>query len=64
MRCTATESFLPLLNPDGALASKSTHVNAHGVDLDRNFAPPGFEHSALEYGAERNGRKAAPRRIG
>ena len=52
--------ILPLLNPDGALARKSTRVNARGVDLNRNFETPGFEHSALEYWAERTGRN--PRR--
>jgi len=39
----------PLLNPDGALAKKSTRVNARGVDLNRNFETPGFARAALDY---------------
>ena len=31
--------FMPLSNPDGLLQSKSTRVNAHQVDLNRNFIP-------------------------
>ncbi|MEH6576462.1 MAG: M14 family zinc carboxypeptidase [Amphritea sp.] len=31
--------FLPLTNPDGLLRKKSTRVNAHNVDLNRNFIP-------------------------
>lgn len=35
--------FLPLVNPDGLLQSKSTRINANGVDLNRNFIPaPNF----------------------
>ncbi len=50
----------PLLNPDGALARKSTRVNARGVDLNRNFETPGFEQAALDYWNDRGRRN--PRR--
>ncbi|MBN2061550.1 MAG: murein peptide amidase A [Deltaproteobacteria bacterium] len=32
--------FIPLLNPDGLLQSKSTRTNARGVDLNRNLPGP------------------------
>lgn len=31
--------FMPLTNPDGLLQKRSTRVNAHDVDLNRNFIP-------------------------
>lgn len=31
--------FMPLTNPDGLLQKRSTRVNAHNVDLNRNFIP-------------------------
>ncbi len=31
--------FMPLANPDGLLQKRSTRVNAHKVDLNRNFRP-------------------------
>jgi murein tripeptide amidase MpaA len=35
--------FLPVLNPDGMLARPPKRVNAHGVDLNRNFPTPRWE---------------------
>lgn len=39
----------PLLNPDGLLAAKPQRVNAHGVDLNRNFPTPGWKQEAPRY---------------
>ncbi|BBP45211.1 hypothetical protein THMIRHAS_05840 [Thiosulfatimonas sediminis] len=42
--------FLPLTNPDGLFRSDpATRQNANGVDLNRNFPSPDWEHSALEF---------------
>jgi len=40
---------LPLLNPDGLLQQPSTRVNAHGVDLNRNFNTPDWLHASQQY---------------
>lgn len=40
---------IPLMNPDGALIKKQSRLNAHGVDLNRNFASADREQSALAY---------------
>ncbi len=41
---------VPLLNPDGALIKKQSRMNAHGVDLNRNFLTPGApDDAALHY---------------
>jgi protein MpaA len=40
---------VPVLNPDGVLAPKSTRVNANGVDLNRNFPTPDWEKEAINY---------------
>ncbi|MEB0140852.1 MULTISPECIES: M14 family zinc carboxypeptidase [unclassified Undibacterium] len=39
----------PLVNPDGMLAPKSQRMNAHGVDLNRNFPTPGWQQEAPAY---------------
>ncbi|HVK54797.1 MAG TPA: M14 family zinc carboxypeptidase [Burkholderiales bacterium] len=39
----------PVINPDGLLASTPTRVNAHGVDLNRNFPMPDWLHEASNY---------------
>ncbi|WP_238551812.1 M14 family zinc carboxypeptidase [Candidatus Symbiobacter mobilis] len=52
--------FLPVLNPDGMLRRPATRVNAHGVDLNRNFATPDWVREAPLYW-ERRTRKD-PRR--
>jgi len=41
--------FVPLLNPDGLLHSPSTRVNAHGVDLNRNFPTADWARDARPY---------------
>ena len=38
--------FVPVANPDGLLARKPQRTNAQGVDLNRNFRTPGWEHDA------------------
>jgi len=43
----------PVLNPDGLLAPKPQRMNARGVDLNRNFPTPGWEHDARAYWAKR-----------
>ncbi len=35
--------FVPMLNPDGVLATPPTRTNARGVDLNRNFPTAGWE---------------------
>ena len=53
--------FVPLLNPDGLLHVPSTRVNAHGVDLNRNFPTTDWAHDAQPYWIERT--KKDPRRF-
>lgn len=44
----------PLMNPDGALQPRHQRTNAHGVDLNRNFATPDSESgAALVYWREK-----------
>jgi murein peptide amidase A len=43
----------PLMNPDGLLQAKSKRVNAHGVDLNRNFPTPNWLLTATNYWFER-----------
>ncbi|MBC8210766.1 MAG: succinylglutamate desuccinylase/aspartoacylase family protein [Gammaproteobacteria bacterium] len=50
----------PLMNPDGALQPEHNRLNAHGVDLNRNFLTPNDDGSALEYWDSRTSRN--PRR--
>lgn len=38
--------FVPVANPDGLLARKAQRTNAQGVDLNRNFRTPGWDHDA------------------
>ncbi|HEY5800303.1 MAG TPA: M14 family zinc carboxypeptidase [Burkholderiaceae bacterium] len=42
----------PVVNPDGLLAPKPTRVNAHGVDINRNFPTPGWLNDAPKYWAK------------
>jgi hypothetical protein len=52
--------FLPVLNPDGMLARPPRRMNAHGVDLNRNFATPNWERDAAIYWQKRT--RKDPRR--
>lgn len=52
--------FIPVLNPDGLLAKRASRTNAHGVDLNRNFDTPGWEHDAPHYWNKRT--RKDPRR--
>jgi len=52
--------FIPLLNPDGLLSKPSKRVNAHGVDLNRNFPTPNWHKQAKIYWEQRT--KKDPRR--
>ena len=40
---------VPVLNPDGLLRNTPQRVNAHGVDLNRNFPMPNWHKEALGY---------------
>ncbi|MDB5863289.1 MAG: putative carboxypeptidase [Betaproteobacteria bacterium] len=40
---------VPVLNPDGLLAKPPTRVNAHGVDLNRNFPTHNWSSEAPRY---------------
>ncbi len=53
--------FVPLLNPDGLLHTPSTRVNAHGVDLNRNFPTADWARDAQPYWIQRT--KKDPRRF-
>ncbi|MEO5669428.1 MAG: M14 family zinc carboxypeptidase [Ramlibacter sp.] len=52
--------FIPVLNPDGALARPPRRVNASGVDLNRNFPTPNWERDAAFYWEQRT--RKDPRR--
>ena len=52
--------FIPSLNPDGLFATPSRRVNAHGVDLNRNFPTPNWARDAKVYWENRTRRD--PRR--
>jgi hypothetical protein len=52
--------FVPVLNPDGVLDQSPHRVNAHGVDLNRNFPTPNWERDARVYWDKRTGKD--PRR--
>ena len=52
--------MIPLANPDGLMARPPTRVNAHGVDLNRNFQTPDWTKDAQTYWAQRTQRD--PRR--
>jgi hypothetical protein len=53
--------IVPLLNPDGLLQAPATRVNAHGVDLNRNFPTADWARDAQPYWVQRTGRD--PRRF-
>ena len=53
--------FVPLLNPDGLLHAPSTRVNAHGVDLNRNFPTADWARDAQPYWIQHT--KKDPRRF-
>lgn len=42
----------PVVNPDGLLAARPRRTNAHGVDLNRNFPTPDWQHEAPKYWAK------------
>jgi hypothetical protein len=52
--------FIPALNPDGLFARPARRVNAHGVDLNRNFPTPNWARDAPIYWEQRTRRD--PRR--
>lgn len=52
--------FLPVMNPDGLVATPPRRTNAHGVDLNRNFPTPGWAREAPRYWEQRTRRD--PRR--
>ena len=52
--------FVPVLNPDGVLSQPPHRVNAHGVDLNRNFPTPHWDRDAKIYWEKRTGKD--PRR--
>ena len=41
--------FIPTLNPDGMFAKPARRVNAHGVDLNRNFPTPNWARESRVY---------------
>ncbi len=53
--------IVPVLNPDGLLARKPSRVNASGVDLNRNFATPGWHKEAPAWWIQKTRRD--PRRF-
>jgi murein peptide amidase A len=52
--------FIPMLNPDGLMAQPAKRVNAHGVDLNRNFPTPNWARDAKIYWEQKT--KKDPRR--
>ncbi len=52
--------FIPALNPDGLFSRPAKRVNAHGVDLNRNFPTPNWARDARIYWEKRTRRD--PRR--
>lgn len=52
--------MLPLVNPDGLIKQPSTRVNAHGVDLNRNFPTKDWKAKSLQYWVQKTG--SDPRR--
>lgn len=52
--------FLPVMNPDGMLAHPPKRMNAHGVDLNRNFPTPNWDKDAPVYWQQRT--RKDPRR--
>lgn len=41
--------FVPALNPDTLFSKPQRRMNANGVDLNRNFPTPNWEHDATHY---------------
>lgn len=41
--------FIPVLNPDGLLRRPARRMNAHGVDLNRNFPTPNWQRETKNY---------------
>ncbi|MFI4939450.1 MAG: M14 family murein peptide amidase A [Burkholderiales bacterium] len=54
-------TVVPVVNPDGLLAPTPRRVNAHGVDLNRNFPTPGWQQDAPRYWDKATGKD--PRRF-
>ena len=52
--------FVPALNPDGLLRQPPQRVNAHGVDLNRNFPTPNWMQETKVYWEKRT--RKDPRR--
>lgn len=52
--------FVPVLNPDGVFSPSPRRVNAHGVDLNRNFPTPNWVRDAKVYWEKRT--RKDPRR--
>lgn len=52
--------FVPALNPDGLFNRPARRVNANGVDLNRNFPTPNWEHDSVVYWEKRT--RKDPRR--
>lgn len=52
---------VPVVNPDGLLATRPQRVNANGVDLNRNFPTPDWHQHAPRYWAKKTG--SDPRRF-
>ena len=52
--------FIPALNPDGLFAQPAKRVNAHGVDLNRNFPTPNWARDSRVYWEKRT--RKDPRR--
>jgi murein peptide amidase A len=53
--------MLPLVNPDGLIKQPSTRVNAHGVDLNRNFPTSDWKAKSHSYWVQKTG--SDPRRF-
>lgn len=51
----------PLVNPDGLLQERPSRLNAHGVDLNRNFDTRGWGEESRAYWVKRTGQD--PRRF-
>src|SRR5450830_67539 len=53
MQKSSTQEFqwkvAPVVNPDGLLAPKPRRMNAHGIDLNRNFPTPDWQKEAPAY---------------
>lgn len=41
--------FIPALNPDGLFGRPARRMNAHGVDLNRNFPTPNWARESVAY---------------